>query len=161
GHRAADAAPADHRPPARRAAAGGDACVRGLHAPARRQRLPRSDRVRHVPGSGHPAEGLLAHEPRQPAAGPGPGVRGLLGQAGQRAHGVRVVMGAAVRAGIVLAAVVATGLGAWLAWGAAPRTAMPPASQVSTTTAPVTRGDVVRRVTVAGTMGYDGQYQVV
>lgn len=38
---------------------------------------------------------------------------------------------------------------------------MPPATQVSTTTAPVTRGDVVRRVTVAGTMGYDGQYQVV
>jgi peptidoglycan hydrolase-like protein with peptidoglycan-binding domain len=49
--------------------------------------------------------------------------------------------------------------GAWLASAATPRPAAP-APPVSTTTAPVTRGDVTQRVQVAGTLGYEGSYSV-
>jgi peptidoglycan hydrolase-like protein with peptidoglycan-binding domain len=66
-----------------------------------------------------------------------------------------------MRGGLVLVLVVAVGYGAWLARGTVPRGATPPVAQVSTTTAPVTRGDVVRRVVVSGTVDYDGRYPVV
>jgi peptidoglycan hydrolase-like protein with peptidoglycan-binding domain len=70
-------------------------------------------------------------------------------------------MRAAVRGGLVLALIVAVGYAVWLGRGAVPRAATPPVAQVSTTTAQITQGDVVRRVSVAGTVGYDGHYQVV
>lgn len=70
-------------------------------------------------------------------------------------------MKTAIRGGAVLAVVAAAGCAAWLARGPGPRAATPPAPPVSTTTAPVTRGDVVRRVVVAGTVGYPGQRPVV
>jgi hypothetical protein len=52
--------------------------------------------------------------------------------------------------------------GAWLAVRAAPRAAEAPAGPAaSTATAPVTRGDVIQRLQVPGTLGYDGAFHVV
>jgi peptidoglycan hydrolase-like protein with peptidoglycan-binding domain len=63
-----------------------------------------------------------------------------------------------------LMAVVAVGVGA-VVWHAAagnsPPAAAPAAPAVSTTTAPVTLGDVTQRVQIAGTLGYDGAYTVI
>jgi hypothetical protein len=58
------------------------------------------------------------------------------------------------------AVVVALAPVAWFAFRPGPPGG-PPAPAVSTTTAPVTRGDVTQRVQVAGTLGYDGGYRVV
>jgi peptidoglycan hydrolase-like protein with peptidoglycan-binding domain len=51
-------------------------------------------------------------------------------------------------------------LGVWLAVGFTPRADVPAESAVTTTTAPVTRGEVVERVTIDGTLGYAGTYPV-
>jgi len=62
---------------------------------------------------------------------------------------------------VVAAAVVALlGVIAWRVAGASPRAAAPPAD-VTTATAPVTRGDAVERVRVAGVLSYDGGFEVV
>jgi peptidoglycan hydrolase-like protein with peptidoglycan-binding domain len=63
-----------------------------------------------------------------------------------------------------LVAVVAVGVGAvvWrAAAGGSPGAAAPAAPAVSTTTAPVTLGDVTQRVQVAGTLDYDGAYMMI
>jgi peptidoglycan hydrolase-like protein with peptidoglycan-binding domain len=61
------------------------------------------------------------------------------------------------------AAVVAVGVGAvvWHAAGASSRAAAPAAPAVSTSTAPVTLGDVTQRVQISGTLGYSGAYTVI
>lgn len=66
---------------------------------------------------------------------------------------VRMLVGG----GAVVAASVA---GVWLAVGSTPRAATPAEPAVTLTTARVTRGEVVQRVSVAGTLGYAGAYSV-
>jgi peptidoglycan hydrolase-like protein with peptidoglycan-binding domain len=61
---------------------------------------------------------------------------------------------------VAATAVVAAGAVVWAAAGASPRAAAPAAPAVSTATARVTRGEVTQRVTVAGTLDYDGSYTV-
>jgi len=56
--------------------------------------------------------------------------------------------------------VVAIGAVTWLAVNSSGHPVAPAALTVSTTTAPVTRGDVSSRVEIAGSLGYDGTYQV-
>jgi peptidoglycan hydrolase-like protein with peptidoglycan-binding domain len=58
------------------------------------------------------------------------------------------------------AGLVAIGAAAWLAVSPGGHPAAPGAPAVSTTTAPVTRGDASDRVEISGTLGYDGTYQV-
>jgi peptidoglycan hydrolase-like protein with peptidoglycan-binding domain len=58
------------------------------------------------------------------------------------------------------AGVVAIGTAAWLAVNSSSHPAGPAAPAVSTTTAPVTRGDASDRVEISATLGYDGTYQV-
>jgi len=58
------------------------------------------------------------------------------------------------------AAVVALAPVAWFAFRPGPPGGAP-SPEVRTTTAAVTRGDVVQRLQVAGTLGYDGEYSVV
>jgi peptidoglycan hydrolase-like protein with peptidoglycan-binding domain len=58
------------------------------------------------------------------------------------------------------AGVVAIGAAAWLAVNSSSHPAAPAGPALSTTTAPVTRGDAGDRVEVAGSLGYDGAYQV-
>jgi peptidoglycan hydrolase-like protein with peptidoglycan-binding domain len=58
-------------------------------------------------------------------------------------------------------AAVAAGAVVWAAMAASPRTGAPAALAVPTGTAEVTRGDVIRRVQVAGRLGYDGDQPVV
>ncbi len=58
------------------------------------------------------------------------------------------------------AGVVAIGAATWLAVNSSGQPAAPAAPAVSTTTAPVTRGDASNRVEIAGSLGYDGTYQV-
>jgi peptidoglycan hydrolase-like protein with peptidoglycan-binding domain len=67
------------------------------------------------------------------------------------------------RRGAVLttSAVTAGAAGVWYAAGSSPRAAAPAAPAVATTTAPVVRGDVIQRVTVAGTLDYDGSYTAI
>jgi peptidoglycan hydrolase-like protein with peptidoglycan-binding domain len=57
-------------------------------------------------------------------------------------------------------AVIAAGTAAWAARAASPPAARPIAVVVPTTTAPVTRGEVIQRVKVAGRLGYDGEQAV-
>ena len=58
------------------------------------------------------------------------------------------------------AGVVAIGAATWLAVNSSGHPAAPATATVSTTTAPVTRGDASSRVEIAGSLGYDGTYQV-
>jgi peptidoglycan hydrolase-like protein with peptidoglycan-binding domain len=58
------------------------------------------------------------------------------------------------------AGVAAVGVAAWLAVNTGSHHPAAPAPAVSTTTAPVTRGDASSRVEISGTLGYDGTYQV-
>jgi peptidoglycan hydrolase-like protein with peptidoglycan-binding domain len=65
------------------------------------------------------------------------------------------------RALLAGAAVTAVAAGVWYAAAASPRAVAPAAPAVATATAPVTRGDVTQRLTVSGTLGYDGTYPVL
>ena len=58
------------------------------------------------------------------------------------------------------AGAVAIGAVAWLAVNSSTQPAAPAAPAVSTTTAPVSRGAASNRVEIAGSLGYDGAYQV-
>jgi peptidoglycan hydrolase-like protein with peptidoglycan-binding domain len=58
------------------------------------------------------------------------------------------------------AGVVAIGAAAWLAVNSGGRPGAPAAPAVSTTSAQVTRGDAAERLVIAGSLGYDGTYQV-
>lgn len=58
------------------------------------------------------------------------------------------------------AGVVAIGAAAWLSVASGGHPAAAPAPAVSTATAPVVRGDASSRVEIAGTLGFDGTYQV-
>jgi peptidoglycan hydrolase-like protein with peptidoglycan-binding domain len=66
-----------------------------------------------------------------------------------------------LRAAAAWLAAAAVAVGVWYAAAATPRAAAPPPPPVSTTTAPVTRADVVQRLTLTGTLGYDGAYSVL
>jgi peptidoglycan hydrolase-like protein with peptidoglycan-binding domain len=65
-----------------------------------------------------------------------------------------------VRTVVAGAGVVAVGVAGWLAVNSSSQPAAPATPTVSTTTAPVTRGDVSDRVEIAGSLGYDGVFQV-
>jgi peptidoglycan hydrolase-like protein with peptidoglycan-binding domain len=58
------------------------------------------------------------------------------------------------------AGLVAIGAAAWLTVNASSHPASPATPAVSTTTAPVTRGDANDRLEISGTLGYDDAYQV-
>ena len=58
------------------------------------------------------------------------------------------------------AGVVVIGAAAWLAVNSNSHPAVPAGPAVSTTTAPVIRGDASERVEISGTIGYDGTYPV-
>lgn len=69
---------------------------------------------------------------------------------------------AGVTTGLVAVLVAGVGAVVWrAAAGGSPGSAAPTAPVVSTTTAPVTLGDVTQRVRVAGTLDYDGAYTVI
>jgi peptidoglycan hydrolase-like protein with peptidoglycan-binding domain len=70
-------------------------------------------------------------------------------------------IGRSVRAAAVGLAVLGVGAAVWHMAGASARVAGPSAPTVSTTTAPVTLGDVTQRVQISGTLGYDGAYTVI